>query len=173
MIATLSRNLFERLKRKAYRSAYVSEHVRTGVAYQIRALRDQRGWPQKKLAQEMNKPQSVVSRLEDPDYGKLSIQTLLEVADAFDVALLIQYVSYPDFLRRTRDVSGASMEADSFDEKQFRPMDKTSHAEEASISSAPSSGVLVGRFGFWDEGEMASSPFMGSQTVGELGYLNG
>lgn len=122
MIANLSKRLFEKLKSKSYRGAYVAEHVRTGIAYQIRALRTQRGWSQKRLAEEMGKPQSVVSRLEDPDYGKVSIQTLLEGCAAFDVALVVQYVSFPEFLRRTRDVSPEALRADSFDEQQLRPI---------------------------------------------------
>jgi transcriptional regulator with XRE-family HTH domain len=86
VFATLTKRLFEKLKSKPYRQAYVAEHVRTGIAYQIRSLRAQRGWSQKRLAEEMGKPQSVVSRLEDPDYGKLSVQTILEGAAVFDVA---------------------------------------------------------------------------------------
>lgn len=122
MFANLSKRLFEKLKSKSYRDAYVAEHVRTGIAYQIRALRTQRGWSQKKLAEEMGKPQSVVSRLEDPDYGKVSIQTVLEGAAAFDVALLVQYVSFPEFLQRTRDVSPEALRVDSFDERQLLPI---------------------------------------------------
>jgi transcriptional regulator with XRE-family HTH domain len=119
VFATLSDRLFEKLRSKSYREAYVAEHVRTGIAYQIRALRTQRGWSQKKLAEEMGKPQSVVSRLEDPDYGKVSVQTILDGAAAFDVALLVQYVSFPEFLRRSRDVSPEALRADSFDEQQL------------------------------------------------------
>lgn len=122
MIANLSKRLFEKLKSKSYREAYVAEHVRTGIAYQIRALRTQRGWSQKKLAEEMGKPQSVVSRLEDPDYGKVSVKTVLDGAAAFDVALLVQYVSFPEFLRRTRDVSPEALRVDSFDERQLHPV---------------------------------------------------
>jgi len=122
VFANLSKRLFEKLKSKSYRDAYVAEHVRTGIAYQIRALRTQRGWSQKKLAEEMGKPQSVVSRLEDPDYGKVSVQTLLDGCAAFDVALLVQYVSFPEFLWRTRDVSPEALRADSFDEWQLRPI---------------------------------------------------
>jgi hypothetical protein len=70
----------------------------------------------------MGKPQSVVSRLEDPDYGKVSIQTVLDGAAAFDVALLVQYVSFPEFLQRTRDVSPEALRVDSFDERQRFPM---------------------------------------------------
>ncbi len=125
MFAILTKRLFEKLKSKSYREAYVAEHVRTGIAYQIRALRTQRGWSQKRLAEEMGKPQSVVSRLEDPDYGKVSIQTVLEGAAAFDVALLVQYVSFPEFLRRTQDVSPEALRVDRFDEQQLRPIPPT------------------------------------------------
>lgn len=122
MTATLTKRLFEKLTRKAYREAYVAEHVRTGIAYQIRALRDQRGWTQKKLSEVLNRPQSVVCRLEDPDYGKLSVQTLLNIASAFDVALLIKFVTFSDFLLRTRDVSPGALVAESFDPKQLKPL---------------------------------------------------
>lgn len=119
MIATLSKKLIEKLMRKSYRDEYVAENVKTGIAYQIRALRDQRGWSQKVLAAEMDKPQSVVSRMEDPDYGKLSVQSLLDVAAAFDVALLVKFVSLPEMIIKTRDVSPKALEADSFDEAQL------------------------------------------------------
>jgi transcriptional regulator with XRE-family HTH domain len=121
MFLKLSNVLIEKLTRKGYRDAYVAENVQTGISYQIRALRDHRGWSQKKLAEVLNKPPSVICRLENPDYGKLSIQTLLEIASAFDVALLVQYVSFPEFLRRTRDVSQDALNAESFDSSQFLP----------------------------------------------------
>jgi transcriptional regulator with XRE-family HTH domain len=120
----------------------VAEHVRTAISYQIRALRAQRGWSQKKLSEEIKKPQSVVNRLENPDYGRPSVQTLLEIAAAFDVALLIQYVSFPEFLRRTRDVSPESMCADSFDAKQLYPLAAIYH-------QGATAEVVVGRYSGW------------------------
>jgi transcriptional regulator with XRE-family HTH domain len=123
----------------------VAEHVRTGISYQIRALRAQRGWSQKKLAEEIGKPQSVVSRLEDPDYGKLSVQTLLEVASAFDVALLIQYVNFPEFLKRTRDVSQEALRADSFDANQFH-ITATNVATMSHKIKSNVAMVVVGRY---------------------------
>lgn len=119
MIATLTEKLLNKLRRRSYRAAYVDENVRTGIAHQIRALREQRGWSQKKLAEVLGKPQSVVSRIEDPDYGKLSIQTLLEIAEALDIALLIRYVAFPDFITQMRNVTPEALGADSFSEDQF------------------------------------------------------
>jgi transcriptional regulator with XRE-family HTH domain len=113
-ISSISKKLMEKLGRKAYRAAYVGEHVRRGIASQIRAMRDQRGWNQGKLSKELGKPQSVVSRLEDPSYGKVTVQTLLEVAATFDVALQIRFVPFSTFLQQTRDVSTPSMRVVSF-----------------------------------------------------------
>jgi transcriptional regulator with XRE-family HTH domain len=110
-----SRRLLTKMLSKRYRDAYVAENVRTGIAYQIRALRQQRGpMSQKDLGRLTGKPQCVVSRLEDPDYGRFTLQTLLDVAAAFDVALLVQFVSHDEFLRRTRDVSPEALEVPSF-----------------------------------------------------------
>jgi transcriptional regulator with XRE-family HTH domain len=145
MIASLSKKLFEKLRRRSYRASYVAEHVRTGISYQIRTLLSQRGWAQKRLAKEMNKPASVISRLVNPDYGKLNVQTLLEVAAAFDVGLVIKFVSFPEFLRRTRDVSPEALEAKSFDEKQFKLLPDSE--SELIMPSRSTANVIVARYG--------------------------
>lgn len=117
MGANLSNKLLSKLRSKPYREAYVAEHVRTGTAYQIRAMREQRNnMSQEELGRLMDKPQPVVSRLEDPDYGKLTINTLLEVAAALDVALVVKFVDFPEFLRQTEDVSPEGLKVESFDE---------------------------------------------------------
>lgn len=120
MRATLSERQLTQLADKEYRDAYVAEHVRTGIAFQIRALREQRDlMSQAELGRRMGKPQSVVSRLEDPDYGKLTLQTLFEVASAFDVALVVQFANYPEFIARTRNVSPQALAVTSFSPSQF------------------------------------------------------
>lgn len=92
----------------------MAEHVRRGIAYQIRALRDQAGMAQGTLAAQLKKPQSVVSRFEDPKYGKVTVQTLLEVAKAFDVAVQVRFVSFSQFLRDNEDRTSMAMRVDSF-----------------------------------------------------------
>jgi transcriptional regulator with XRE-family HTH domain len=120
-LTTWSEKLVAKLRDKAYRAAYVREHVKTWIAYQIRALREQRDWSQGTLAQEMDKPQSVVSRIEDPDYGKLSLQTLFDVAAAFDVALIVKFVDHRTFLQQTRKVGPEDMRVSSFDAAALKP----------------------------------------------------
>src|SRR5262245_61601398 len=115
-IFNVSKKLLEKFRKRSYRHAYLDEHVRRGIAYQIRAIRDQRGWNQGEFSKRLGKPQSVVSRLEDPSYGKVTIQTLLEIADVFDVALQVRFINYSSFILQTRDVSMESMRVTQFNE---------------------------------------------------------
>jgi hypothetical protein len=116
-ISSIGRKLFEKLRRKSYRQVYMAEHVRRSIAYQIRALRDQRGWNQGAFSKVLDKPQSVVCRLEDPSYGKVTVQTLLEVANVCDVALQVRFVTYSVFLQQTRDTSTQSMRVQGFEDE--------------------------------------------------------
>lgn len=112
------KRLFAKLRSKKYRTAYIAEHIRTVVPFQIKALREQRNWTQGDLGRAAGKPQNVISRIEDPDYGKHTVQTLLDVAAGLDVALLIKFVPFSRFLVEYEDVTEASLEAASFEEER-------------------------------------------------------
>jgi transcriptional regulator with XRE-family HTH domain len=109
--------LLAKLKRKKYRDAYVEEHVRTSLPFQIRALREQREWTQGKLAEELKTTQTAVSRLENPEYGKLSLNSLYKLASAFDVALLIKFVPFSRLVEEFKDVSPQALSVTSFDKE--------------------------------------------------------
>ncbi|BBU61670.1 hypothetical protein MSC49_16050 [Methylosinus sp. C49] len=129
------KKVFEKFKSKEYRDAYVGAHVRRWIAHQIRALREapERNWKQGELAERMGRPQSVVSRLEDPSYGKMTVQTLLATAAAFDVALIIKFVDYKTFLGEAEDLSSSRMEAHSFDNAIYGQQIITASMEELNI----------------------------------------
>jgi transcriptional regulator with XRE-family HTH domain len=114
--APWSEGFIKELEEKEFRDEYVADQIRIRIAFLIRALREQeeRGWSQAELGRQMGKPQSVISRLEDPDYGKLSVQTLLEVAAAFGLPLWIDIPEWDEWLLRIRDVPNSTTRRRSF-----------------------------------------------------------
>lgn len=110
----------KKLTRKDYRNGYMQSRVRSNIAYQILALRKKFGMSQTEMAEKTGKKQSVISRLEDPEYGRVTLGSLLDIASSLDVALLVQFVSYPDFLERTSDMSEAALQPETIDESMNR-----------------------------------------------------
>ena len=106
--------LLAKLEKKPYRDAYVSEHVKTSVPVQIYHLREQRGWTQAMLAQRAKTTQTVISRLEDPNYGNLSLNSLLKIASAFDIGLLVKFVPFSRLLAEFHNLSPQAVSAQSF-----------------------------------------------------------
>lgn len=94
----------------------MASRVRTNIALQVRGLREQRGLNQTEYAQLLGKPQSVLSRLENTAYGKVSVQTLLDIAHALDVALVVRFCGYDEFFRMMGDVSPNALRVQSFEE---------------------------------------------------------
>ncbi len=114
-MSVLSRTiLLKKLENKEYRDAYVTEHVKSGIAFQIRALRKKKSLSQEQLAAAIETKQAVISRLENPDYGNININTLYKIASAFDVALLVKFVPYTKLLNETKDLSPKALAVDDF-----------------------------------------------------------
>jgi len=111
------KRLLEELKNKKFRDAYAAEHVKTSLPIQIYTLREQRGLSQSQLAERAKTTQAVISRLEDPDYGKFTIASLLKMASALDVALLVKFVPFTRLLNEFEDVSPAALAAPEFAEE--------------------------------------------------------
>lgn len=99
--------LGEKFRNKRYRDSYVSATNRRFLAQQIRALRGDMS--QEDFGKLIGKPQSVVSRLENPNYGKLTQHTIHEVAAKLERAVITRIVDFPTFLRFTEDMSENAM----------------------------------------------------------------
>lgn len=96
---------------KEYRDAYMQAAVEQGVAWQIKINRQHRHMSQKALAVALGTQQSAVSRLEDPDYGCHSLETLLDVAKVFDCALSVKFVPYSELAIDSENLSEADQYA--------------------------------------------------------------
>lgn len=57
-------------------------------------MRQDRGWSQKELAERAGTTQEGVSRLENPNYGKFTLTTLIRLASVFDVGLDVDFVPF-------------------------------------------------------------------------------
>ena len=86
-------------KEKEFRDALVEVDIRRGLPVQIREMRESRGWSQGTLGERIGKPQNNISRIENNRDGYLSIKTLLDIASAFDVGLLVKFVPFSEVLR--------------------------------------------------------------------------
>ncbi|WP_247321503.1 helix-turn-helix transcriptional regulator [Bradyrhizobium sp. 141] len=116
------------------------DKVRSYIAFQMRALREQRRWNQGDLAKAAGKTQSVISRLEDPDYGKLSLQSCLEIAVAYDLPLLVQFVEWDDWLTRMSNMSPSALRKRSFDANRLLEINRRANrSAAASVDDYPSS----------------------------------
>jgi len=119
---------------KRFRDSYVYEHVRNSVPFQIRALREERGWTQGGLGEVAGKPRNVITRLEDPNYGRLTLKTLFEIASAFDVGLLVKFVPFSRLVREYEDVSPSALSAKSILE-EAGPLKEWALAKDMGIDS--------------------------------------
>lgn len=115
--ATRFKRLAKELASKAFRDSYVSSHLRGFLATQIQYLRGDMS--QTEFGHLLGKPQSVISRLEDPDYGKVSLQTLFDIASKLDIALIVRFVDYPTFLKQTNDLSLQARKPESYKQDQI------------------------------------------------------
>src|ERR1700720_859326 len=106
--------LAEKFHNKEYRDAYVESHTRRFLAHQMRKFRGEKS--QVEFGEILNKRQTVVWRLEDPNYSGWSLRTLFQVAQKLNVAAVARFVDFQTFLRFTNDTSKGALNPRSYDE---------------------------------------------------------
>ncbi len=106
--------LFDALREPEYRRAFADD-IGTGIAFQIRALREDRGWTQQELAERMGKQQEAISQWENPDYGRFTLQTVKKLAAAFDVAPVVRFGSFRELVDWTIQLTPEQISPKPFD----------------------------------------------------------
>lgn len=80
------------LKDKELRNKSLADQIKIGLRYQLRSLRDSQDLTQKDLADLIGTKQSVISRLER-NAERVSLPTLLDIAEALDVGVVVRFES--------------------------------------------------------------------------------
>ncbi len=152
--------LISKLKDKVRRELFVAGQIKTGIPFQIRALRDKNGWTQAELGERLGMTQTNISRLESPGYGKLNITTLQRLAAAFDVALVVRFVPFSRLINWIDNLSPADMAPQSFTE-ELDSLERVASATSVAIRTGTiqASPIIVGGT------SQARFPFGSMQTV--------
>ena len=93
------KKLWAMLRDESARKAFVSSTIAARLAVRIYNLRKQAGWTQPQLAEHADMKQARISVLEQGDYENFTFSTLKKIAAAFGVAIIIDFVSFPEFLK--------------------------------------------------------------------------
>lgn len=80
------------------RAALLDEVLSVAIPTELRRLREDRKWTQLDVARRAKMPQSQVARLETVGAPLPSIKTLQRLAAVYDVALLVSFDSWSNFL---------------------------------------------------------------------------
>lgn len=110
--------MWENLRDKDFRKQFIDEHVNVGIAFQIRSLRNRQNLEQSELAQLLGVKQPLISSWENPNYGKYTLNTLKNLAKAFDVGLLVRFVPFSTLIDWTVDLTSDAIAPPNFNEEE-------------------------------------------------------
>jgi transcriptional regulator with XRE-family HTH domain len=125
---------------KKYREEYAIAMLKRMIPYQVRAIRKKRGWSQGQLAEAANVTQGVISRVEDPNYGNLTLTTIGRIAAGYDLAAIVKLVPFSELLRYSEKAS----ESDAANVLTFEQENSAAHASQEPRAVEEAGRVLLG-----------------------------
>lgn len=175
-MALIRQNLISKFRKKAYRHGIVAAQTTDSVAAQIFSMRNCRGWSQSELAERTGMKQSRISVLENPSYDGASIKTLRRIAAAFDVAVIVRFVSFGELLGWVENVSEEQLNPPDFDhDPEFAPVEVARYLDEARrIAPSAIGGSAMNQVGKQMDTYDGGTPWLPSmiaQTIGPLQQL--
>lgn len=120
MNITKSKNeqMWESLHDPELRKQLIDEHINVGIAFQIHGLRKRQDLRQIDMARLLDVKQPLISAWENPNYGNYSLNTLKDMAKAFDVGLLVRFVPFSTLVNWTLNVTPNVIAPPNFNEEQ-------------------------------------------------------
>jgi len=98
---------------KEYRDLFVEEQIFSRLPLKIRNMRKRRNLKQRELAAKARVAPEWITQVENPNYGRFTLRTLLKIAAAFDVALFVDFVPYSRILNDATNLSQESFDVPS------------------------------------------------------------
>lgn len=83
---------------KEYREHFVEAQVKRAIPLQVRALLKEQGLKQQELAELSGVSQGTISRAIDPEYGDLTLNTIIRIAAGLDVAFIGRFVPFSELV---------------------------------------------------------------------------
>ena len=108
--------LAQQFSDKEFRDSYVAALTRRFLARQMRKFRGDLS--QIDFAERIDKQQTIVSRLENPNYSGWTLNTLFEIAGKLNVGVVVRFVDFPSFLKATEDFSESAMHPMPYDQQK-------------------------------------------------------
>jgi transcriptional regulator with XRE-family HTH domain len=122
------------LKQRPAREAYLRSKLSVLIPSQIRSLRQRRGLKQSELGAEAGMKQARVSALERIGEASFSIETLIRLAAAFRVGLLVRFASHSEILDWENNFSPDEFDATPIDQDERFARAGEEHFAEAALS---------------------------------------
>ena len=133
---TIRQQLLEKFRSRKRRRVFAEQDLGSTVAAQIYALRQKHdNMTQRALAEKTEMSQARISVLENPNYRKFNVGTLQRIAAAFDVALIVRFVSFGELLDWTVVGSQKTLAPASFDEEFGTEVEHDSVTPKAEVIS--------------------------------------
>jgi transcriptional regulator with XRE-family HTH domain len=102
---------------KKYREEFVAAQVKRGIPFQIQTLMKHKDFSQERLAKQSGLTQGVISRAANPDYGNLTLNTIIKIAGGFDVAFVGKFVPFSELGNWFANLSEEAVRVKSFEEE--------------------------------------------------------
>lgn len=120
MNTTKQAQLRESLRRDPEFRKEFTRDLDVAIAFQIRALRERQHLTQTQLAELLGgkSKQPLVSGWENPNYGKYTMETLKDLANAFDVGLLVRFVPFNSLIDWAINLTPDNIAPPSFAEEE-------------------------------------------------------
>lgn len=87
----LDKHLLDLSKNPKVRIELMCYELGAMIAKSVKGYRQERNWNQKDLAEKLSTTQSRISQIEDPFYCKYNLQSLVEIANVFDLDIELSF----------------------------------------------------------------------------------